>query len=137
MATPPKTTLTAFFLLCQNDAFAKALLYVDVPRYFTWNVSLKEWKRRLQRTPVDGWLGLKADALGRIYTMHVSNFECYCLRMLLNVIQGPINFVNLKTVGGQVLEDFRQACEKLGLLKMTITGMLQWKRLYCVAPLRK
>ncbi|GFR09132.1 helitron_like_N domain-containing protein [Trichonephila clavata] len=30
MATPPKTTLTAFFLLCQNDAFSKTLLYVDV-----------------------------------------------------------------------------------------------------------
>ncbi|XP_061385228.1 uncharacterized protein LOC133320601 [Danaus plexippus] len=55
MAAPPKTTLTAFFLLCQNDAFAKTLLYVDVPRYYTWNVSSKEWKRRLQGTPVDGW----------------------------------------------------------------------------------
>ncbi|GFT33753.1 uncharacterized protein TNCV_4382691 [Trichonephila clavipes] len=53
MATPPKTTLTAFFLLCQNDALAKTLLYVDVPRYYTWNVSLKEWKR-VQGTPVNG-----------------------------------------------------------------------------------
>ncbi|GBP45275.1 hypothetical protein EVAR_29023_1 [Eumeta japonica] len=118
MAAPPKTTLTAFFLLCQNDAFAKTLLYVDVPRYYTWNVSLKEWKRRLQGTPVDGWPGVKAgDTLGRIYTVHVSNFECYCLRMLLNVIQGPTNFLDLKTVDGQELETFRQACEKLGLLE--------------------
>ncbi|GFW10535.1 ATP-dependent DNA helicase [Trichonephila clavipes] len=42
MATPPKTALTAFFQLCQNDAFAKTLLSVDVPRCYTWNVSLKE-----------------------------------------------------------------------------------------------
>ncbi|XP_072947724.1 uncharacterized protein [Epargyreus clarus] len=118
MAAPPKTTLTAFFLLCQNDAFAKTLLYVDVPRYYTWNVSSKEWKRRLQGTPVDGWPGVKAgDALGRIYTVHVSNFECYCLRMLLNVVQGPTSFLDLKTVDGQELETFRQACEKLGLLE--------------------
>ncbi|GFS73153.1 ATP-dependent DNA helicase [Trichonephila clavipes] len=118
MATPPKTTLTAFFQLCQNDAFAKTLLYVDVPRYYTWNVSLKEWKRRVQGTHVDGWPGVKArDALGRIYTVHVSNFECYCLRMLLNVIQGPTNFLDLKIVDGQEFETFRQVCEKLGLLE--------------------
>ncbi|GFX68695.1 ATP-dependent DNA helicase [Trichonephila clavipes] len=36
--------------------------------------------------------------------------------MLLNVIQGPTNFLNLKT-DGQELETFRQACEKLGLLE--------------------
>ncbi|GFR05144.1 uncharacterized protein TNCT_265001 [Trichonephila clavata] len=111
MATSPKTTLTAFFLLCQNEAFAKKLLDVDVPSYYTWNVSLKEWKRCLQGTPTDGWPGGKVgDALGRIYTVH---FECGCLRMLLNVIQGPTNFLDLKTVNGQELETFRQACEKL------------------------
>ncbi|GFX12678.1 ATP-dependent DNA helicase [Trichonephila clavipes] len=54
---------------------------------------------------------------GRIYTVHVSNFECYCLRMLLNVIQGPTNFLDLKTVDGQEFETFRQVCEKLGLLE--------------------
>ncbi|GFV29950.1 ATP-dependent DNA helicase [Trichonephila clavipes] len=106
------------FKLCQNDAFAKTLLYVDVPRYYTWNVSLKEWKRRVQGTHVNGWPGVKAgDALGRIYTMHVSNFECYCLRMLLNFIQGPTNFLDLKTVDGQEFETFRQVCEKLELLE--------------------
>ncbi|GFW42045.1 ATP-dependent DNA helicase [Trichonephila clavipes] len=119
MATTPKTTLTAFFLLCQNDAFAKTLLYVDVPRYYTWSVSLREWKCRVQGTPIDGWPDVKAGhALGRIYTVHVSNFECYCLRMLLNAIQGPTNFSDLKTVDGQEFETFCQACEKLGLLEV-------------------
>ncbi|GFT77464.1 uncharacterized protein TNCV_304151 [Trichonephila clavipes] len=63
-------------------------LLTKVPHYYTWNVSLKEWKRRrVQGTPADGWPGVKAeDALGRIYTVSVSNFERYCLRMLLNVI---------------------------------------------------
>ncbi|GFT19600.1 ATP-dependent DNA helicase [Trichonephila clavipes] len=61
-----------------------------VPRYYTWNVLLKEWKCRVQGAPINGWPGVKAgDAPGLIYTVHVSNFECYCLRMLLNVIQGP------------------------------------------------
>ncbi|GFU14659.1 uncharacterized protein TNCV_2942851 [Trichonephila clavipes] len=104
--------------LCQNDALANTLLYMDVPRYYTWNVSLKEWKCGMQGTPDDGWPGVKAgDALVRIYTVHVSNFECYCLRMLLNVINDPTNFLDLKTVDGQEFETFRQACEKLRLLE--------------------
>ncbi|GFW30260.1 uncharacterized protein TNCV_3850311 [Trichonephila clavipes] len=79
---------------------------------------VKEWKRRVQGTHVNGWPGVKAgDALGGIYTVHVRNFECYCLRMLLNVIQGPTNFLDLKTVNGQEFETFRQVCEKLGLLE--------------------
>ncbi|GFV33743.1 ATP-dependent DNA helicase [Trichonephila clavipes] len=36
---------------------------------------------------------------------------------LLNVIQDPTNFSDLKTVDGQEFETFRQACEKLGLLE--------------------
>ncbi|VDP22567.1 unnamed protein product [Onchocerca flexuosa] len=36
---PPATTLTAFFTLCQNDPFAKTLLYSEVPTYYTWNAS--------------------------------------------------------------------------------------------------
>ena len=34
--TPPETTLTAFFKLCQQDGFAKSLMYVEVPTYYTW-----------------------------------------------------------------------------------------------------
>ena len=46
---PPKTTLT-FFALCQVDNFTKTLLYVDVPRFYTWNK--KSWNKRKQRTNV-------------------------------------------------------------------------------------
>lgn len=37
--------------------------------------------------------------------------------MLLNVIQPPTNFLDLKTINGQEHETFRQACKKLGLLE--------------------
>ncbi|GBP91904.1 hypothetical protein EVAR_89855_1 [Eumeta japonica] len=43
---PPKTTLTAFFELCNRaddfGAFARTLLYSQVPRYFTWTQT-KTW----------------------------------------------------------------------------------------------
>ena len=34
--TPPETTITAFFKLCQQDVFVKSLMYVEVPTYSTW-----------------------------------------------------------------------------------------------------
>ncbi|GFX51105.1 uncharacterized protein TNCV_2734561 [Trichonephila clavipes] len=75
-------------------------------------MSLKKGKCRLQDTLVNGWAGVKAgDALGRIYTVHVSNLQRCCLRILLNVTQGPLNLFDLKTVDTQERETFRQACE--------------------------
>ena len=41
ISSPPKTTLTAFFELCARDNFAKSLLYIEVPRYYTWNTPRK------------------------------------------------------------------------------------------------
>jgi len=37
MQAPPRTTLTAFFELCQEDSFAKTLLYCDVFRYYNFS----------------------------------------------------------------------------------------------------
>ncbi|GFV69321.1 ATP-dependent DNA helicase [Trichonephila clavipes] len=37
--------------------------------------------------------------------------------MLLNVIQGPTNFLDLQTVDGQEFETFREVWEKLELLE--------------------
>ena len=51
VTTPPQTTLTAFFKLCQIDSFAKTLLYQEVPTYYTYK-SLekpKMWKKNTHR----------------------------------------------------------------------------------------
>ena len=32
---PPSTTLTSFFSICQNDDFARTLLYSEMPKYYT------------------------------------------------------------------------------------------------------
>jgi len=37
LGDPTKTTLTEFFALYQVDNFARTMLYVDVPEYYTWN----------------------------------------------------------------------------------------------------
>ncbi|CAF3254328.1 unnamed protein product [Rotaria sp. Silwood2] len=115
---PPKTTLTAFFLLCQKDEFARTLLYCDVPKFYTWNASEKAFKRRVQGTSVPGYRNIRAtNALGRVYTVHPNNFECFFLRLLLHTIRGPTSFEALRTVNGRKCATFREACQLLGLLE--------------------
>jgi len=41
----PRTKLSAFFELCQNDQFAATLLYCDVPSYYTWHKPSKTFNR--------------------------------------------------------------------------------------------
>ncbi|UYV70004.1 hypothetical protein LAZ67_7001447 [Cordylochernes scorpioides] len=118
MRNPPRTTLTAFFSLCQTDSFARSLLYPDVPQYYTWNSSAHEWRRRVQGKLVGGWPGVKrSDTIGRVYAVHFSNFECFCSRMLLHKIKGPPSFAYLKIVNGSQYEIFRDTCAALGLLE--------------------
>jgi len=79
---PTKTTLLAFFELCKTDVFAKTLLYSKVPSYFVFKNN--KFQRRKQGRNVDGWPTVKKDdALGRVYTIHPHNTECYYLRMLI------------------------------------------------------
>ncbi|UYV65861.1 hypothetical protein LAZ67_3005737 [Cordylochernes scorpioides] len=94
------------------------LLYPDVPQYYTWNSSAHEWRRRVQGKLVEGRPGVKrSDTIGRVYAVHVSNFECFCLRMLLHNIKGPTSFAYLKIVNGSQYETFRETCAALGLLE--------------------
>ncbi|UYV71003.1 hypothetical protein LAZ67_8001384 [Cordylochernes scorpioides] len=117
-AAPPNTTLTAFFQLCQQDPFAKKLLYPEVPRYYTWNASRKSFCRRKQGTSVPEHEGIFAsEALGQVYTVHPNNAECFFLRMLLHTVRGPTSFSSLKCVNGEECRTFREACQNLGLLE--------------------
>jgi hypothetical protein len=71
---PQNTTLTAFFQLCQQDEFAKTLLYHEVPKYYTWNATKKEFNRRKQGSNVSDHVGIcKTNTLGRVYTVHPNN----------------------------------------------------------------
>lgn len=115
---PRNTTLTAFFKLCQNDPFAKTLYYFDVPKYYTWNDTKRQFYRRKQGKRICEYAGICAnETIGRVYTVHPNNAECYYLRMLLHVIKGPTSFEYLKSVDGEVCQTYREACLKLNLLE--------------------
>ncbi|XP_063907387.1 uncharacterized protein LOC135125669 [Zophobas morio] len=74
--------------------------------------------RRKQGMPVEGHPNVfSSDALGRIYTVHPNNDECYYLRLLLVNVRGPISFKQLRTVNGQLCATYREACQLLHLLE--------------------
>ncbi|XP_044582624.1 uncharacterized protein LOC123263704 [Cotesia glomerata] len=94
---PPKTTLTAFFELCNRaddfGAFARTLLYSQVPRYFTW-------------TQTKTWMPLNP-----------RHTECFYLRLLLVNVTGPSSFQDIRKVNGQQYPTYKDACLALGLLE--------------------
>eukprot|EP00919_Chromeraceae_sp_WS-2016_P006375 GHVR01014966.1.p1 GENE.GHVR01014966.1~~GHVR01014966.1.p1 ORF type:complete len:161 (+),score=0.44 GHVR01014966.1:314-796(+) len=83
------------------------MLYNEIPMNYTWNKKEKKWNRRV----------ISTGAIGRVFTVHPNNFECYFLRLLLHTVRGPTSFTFLKTIDEYVCETFRETCNKLGLLK--------------------
>ncbi|CAB3225493.1 unnamed protein product [Arctia plantaginis] len=89
-----------------------------MPRYYTWNPSSKNFQRRKQGDAVPGYPDvLSTDALGRMYTVHPKNDECFYLRWLLVNVRGPTSFETLRTVNGVIFPTYRAACEELNLLE--------------------
>jgi ATP-dependent DNA helicase PIF1 len=116
--TPPATTLTSFFSICQSDPFARTLLYSEMPRYYTWNASSKKFQRQKQGDKVPDHPDVRStDALGRIYTVHPKSDECFYLRLLLVNVRGPTSFESLRTINSVVCPTFRAACQQLNLLE--------------------
>ncbi|GBP31344.1 hypothetical protein EVAR_13463_1 [Eumeta japonica] len=97
---PPSTTLTSFFAMCEADPFAATLMYVEMPKYYTWNQSTKKFQRRKQGTPVPDWPQVfSTDALGRMYTVHPRNDECFICDCSKQVYETLMQAVDNNTGG--------------------------------------
>ena len=59
----------------------------------------------------------RADALGRVYTVHPRHAECYFLRLPLHTVRGARSFCNLRIVDGHEFDAYRQVCQPLGVLQ--------------------
>ena len=76
------------------------------------------FKRRVQGIAVVGYPDVReTDALGRVYTVHPNNFECFFLRLLLHTVRGPTSFEALRTVNSRICGTFREACQLRRLLE--------------------
>lgn len=112
---PPATTLTAWFAVnARNHVLpdgtpARALLYADFPRYFTWKADTKTWSKR-----ENGF------AIGRMHSVHPGDRNRFYLRLLLNHVRGATSFEDIRTItrdDGQkiICDTFRDAALALGL----------------------
>ncbi|KAL4581203.1 hypothetical protein LXL04_017413 [Taraxacum kok-saghyz] len=72
---------------------------------FTWHAKEKEWLPRKN--------GM---SIGRLYFVSPSSGEKYYLRLLLNVVRGPLTFQDIHTVDGVVHPTYMSACKALSLL---------------------
>lgn len=77
------TTFMALFELCTQDGFVLTLLYIETTNYYTF--SNNKFSKRKQGEPISQYPGIyKSTILGQVYTVHLSNVECYYLRMILH-----------------------------------------------------
>ncbi|XP_045511060.1 uncharacterized protein LOC123705982 [Colias croceus] len=114
---PRRTTLLAFFNLCETDAFSRSLLYSEVPSYYTFNKQEGMFNRRRRGTAVAGEPGIFKDhVIGRVYTVHPNNSECFYLRLLLHVVRGPTSFADLRKLDNIVHPTYQAACRARHLL---------------------
>ena len=112
-AEPPWTTLTEYFTLHRTDRFAQILLYLDLPRFYTWDKARKVWNRRKRGNRMLHEEGIfEAEAIGQVYTISLRQGECYYLWLLLHEVCGATSFNDLKTVAGDICPIFREACHR-------------------------
>ncbi|KAF8107311.1 hypothetical protein N665_0123s0002 [Sinapis alba] len=100
-----KTMLTAWFVSCETYEEARDLTYIEFPSRFVYHPTEKIWTPRQQGTTI-----------GRVVYISPAAGDVYFLRILVNVVGGPISFEEVRTVGGVLYEKFKQACYARGLL---------------------
>lgn len=86
-----------------------------MPKYYTWNQSSKRFIRRKQGKSVPEYLDVYA--IGRIYSVHPSNDECFYLRLLLVNVRGPTSIQHSQTVDSELCVHNREACQRFQLLE--------------------
>ncbi|CAH1423222.1 unnamed protein product [Lactuca virosa] len=84
---------------------ARKLMYVEFPTKFVWQSGDRIWKPRKV-----------GKCIGRIHSVSPKLGEGYFLRILLNKVEGPKSFEEIRAVNGEEYSSFRDACYSLGLL---------------------
>ena len=95
------TTLTAWFLLNQEDEQAHEWFYHEIPEHYVWLRTAKQWKRRHQG-------GNKK--IGRMYMLRPKDQERFHLRLLLLHVKGATSFQDLRTFEGVTWLPMRVVC---------------------------
>ena len=101
------TMLTAWFKLNTTDVDANAHLYLQVPNHYVFHQSSRQWKPR----KIGG-----DKVIARMYVVSPNDQERFYLRLLLLHVPGATSFEHLRTVDGEVMPTFKDACLRRHLL---------------------
>jgi len=85
---------------------AKDLTYGEFPLRFVWHPSDHKWSPRK-----------RGRSVGRIHFVPPGSGEKFYLRTLLNYVNGPTSYDEIKTVNDFKYNTFKEACFALGLLE--------------------
>jgi hypothetical protein len=91
--------------LNETDKLSQTLLYMEIKKYFVWNKEDRIWTRRKQGV-----------SIGCIHHVPPSWGEYFYLHVLLNKVNGPKTFDEIKTYDKVVYPTFKEACYARGLL---------------------
>src|SRR5713101_6951206 len=102
-----KTHLIEWFKANQDyPDTAPQYLYQDFPQHFVWEAKGHLWKPRKQ-----------GFAIGCMYFVHPSAGEHFYLRMLLTIIRGAKDWVDLRIFNGVEYPTYKATCFARGLLE--------------------
>lgn len=82
------------------------LLYLHIPKNFTWDNKIGIWKVRKAHF----------NTIGRIYSITPKEMELYHLKILLLHVKGATSHKDLKTINGVTYQTNFQACSARGLI---------------------
>lgn len=102
-----ESMLMAWFSLNQIDPRAHDFCYIEIPEHYTWNSTSRQWRRRVR----------DISTIGRLYSVHPTEGERYCLRLLLLNVKGAVSFEALRTVDGVTYLTFAEAALASGLMQ--------------------
>ncbi|XP_010469634.1 PREDICTED: uncharacterized protein LOC104749655 [Camelina sativa] len=96
----------AYLKLNQVNEFARQFTYAEIPKYFTWDGKLKQWKLRE-----------RGFSIGRINYVPQKMEAEYYMRILLGIVTGPKSDEDIRTYRGVVYDTYKKACWARGILE--------------------
>jgi len=107
MAKPTvrESMFTSWMESNKKYSYARELTYQQFVTKYVYNKNQRCWKPRT-----------KGNTIGRLIWVPPATGELFYLRRMLNIVKGPISYIDLRTVENITYPTFREACEASGFL---------------------
>ena len=106
-----ETQFTAWFKSNQKFPQYRHILYKNYPQYFSYNKSLKTWKKRNLKNDIP------KEIVTRIYDVSMKDKELFYLKSVLDYIPGATSYKDLKTVNGIECDTYYEVLKNLGVIE--------------------